>query len=149
MGSSLPSRRRDGIFDPVRKKKVVATPEEIVRQEWIARLRSTLRFPPEAISVERGLFSPKLPMVRVDRSSRRFDLLCFHLRKGIPLLLIECKAIPLQERMFSQLWGYNARVRAPFVALVNDKEVRMSWESTTGRRMIDYIPVYEELCRCF
>lgn len=104
------------LFDPFRRKWVVASPEELVRQKCLRRLTESLGYPASLIAVEKSLKElvqgPFPPL-------RRADILCFT-QSGSPLLLIECKAVALNEAMQRQLKGYNYYVKAPFIALVNE-----------------------------
>ena len=137
---------RTDTFDPIRQKWLIASPEEIVRQKCIAHLIEKCQFPQEVIAVEKRLSElPHLAERKLRLPERRLDLLCFAHQLAFPLLLIECKAVPLQEKMLSQVWGYNSYVKAPFVVLVNDRELSFSWEENGETRYRDFIPSYQEL----
>lgn len=145
MESSPPSREQE-LYDPIRKRWVVATPEEIVRQKLVMHLTKTCQFPIEVMTVEKKLSElPHLLEKKQSLPERRLDLLCFGPKLAFPLLLIECKAVPLNEKMLTQVWGYNAYVEAPFVALVNENQIKMRWEENGQSRYRDFMPTYEEL----
>lgn len=112
-------------------------------------------FPASLIAVEQPL--RLLPHLEVaDRRrvpDRRADILCFAGGKtGVlePLLLIECKAVKLTERMVNQVLGYNHYVGSRFVCLVNDEQIRTGWyDAQAGRYFfIDFLPAYHELLSC-
>lgn len=111
------------VFDPIRKLWVVATPEEMVRQQWIRAMIERLGYPPGLLAVEKELTSlPHLQGLAVPE--RRLDILCFAPRLHpdhalFPLLLIECKSGPLTEAALRQVLGYNAHVQASYTAVVN------------------------------
>lgn len=109
------------IFDPLRKKTLHVTPEERVRQALLQGLVADYGFPQELIAIEKDIRT--LPGVR-GAPNRRIDLLCYGNWAGElqPLLLIECKAVPLSQEVVEQVIGYNVHVSAPFVALVNGDE---------------------------
>ena len=107
------------IYDSIRKKWVEATPEEIVRQKLIACMTQNLGYPEDALAVEKSL--AELTLVPVP--NRRIDILCFNTKILKPLLLIECKAVPIQKKMFSQVLGYNAFIKAPFICIANQDSV--------------------------
>ena len=145
MESYLPSKVEE-LYDPIRQKWMVVTPEEIVRQKFIAYLIESRLFPEEVIAVEKKL--SELPFVKEQKNKvpdRRLDILCFGPQLSYPLFLIECKAIPLSEKMLSQVWGYNAFIQAPFIALVNEKEIIMGREEKGERRYDDFVPKYQNL----
>jgi len=114
------------LYDPFRKAYVEATPEEIVRQTLLSFLVEKLSYPKHAIVVEKQLveFSTlekkKIP-------NRRVDILCFERKTFKPLLLIECKSVPINSKMLGQVMGYNAFVKAPFVCIANQKRLLLSW----------------------
>ena len=67
----------------VRNKLLVLTPEEWVRQNFIAYLISEKNVPKSLIAVEKQIL--------VNGLTKRFDILVFD-NKGISQILIECKA---------------------------------------------------------
>lgn len=102
-----------------------------MRQGLIRHLIDDLGFPPELLAIERAL------------NERRTDLVAYE-RRGetlTPLLLIECKAVPLNDAALHQVLGYNHHLKAKFVALVNQDAIRMPW----GEGDIDYIPEFSAL----
>lgn len=144
--ASCPSSNSAKIFDPIRKKWVVSSPEERVRQRFLSYLILQCGFPKEVITVEKSLAHvTALPR----EYKRRCDLLCYAPRLAFPLLLVECKTTRLKESMFPQLWGYNAYIQAPFIALVNQREVKMGWQMGKQMSWYHFIPPYRELIgRC-
>ena len=123
MESSSPKNKR--IYDPVRKKWVDQTPEEIIRQLLIKHMIEKLGYPIALIAVEKEL--AQLPHLRLKHSAqiakRRADIIVFSKGALLPLLLVECKATPLTPKFAQQVIGYNSFVGAPFVALANEKQV--------------------------
>ncbi len=107
----------------LRKEEVKATPEERVRQAFITYLIQEKGVPKRAIAIEFTLAD--LPHLKNEPVpvDRRIDLLVFSPQQE-PLLLIECKAAKLQPINESQLFGYNTFVKAPYLALVGDQEIR-------------------------
>lgn len=100
------------IFDVIRKKFVVLTPEEWVRQHLIHYLLKVKACPPALIAVERE--------INLYGLARRFDLVVFD-REGKPWLLVECKApsVLLTRQVFDQAFRYNISLAAPYVAVTN------------------------------
>lgn len=137
------------IYDPLRKLHVKATPEELVRQKWLDKMIE-LGYPPQHIAVEKSLrellshtFSKeKLP-------SRRVDIVCFSSKGLTPLLMIECKAIPLTEDALQQVLGYNHFLKATFVAIANASQIITGWYDCEKRdySFIEELPSYEALMR--
>lgn len=114
----------DSLFCPLRKTWVAALPEEKVRQAVIQEMIHHLGYPPHLLIAEKSL--DQLPHLQALPSlpKRRADLLVF--AKNLhpqypfyPLLLIECKAIALTDKVLRQLIGYNQFVKAYFIAVTN------------------------------
>ncbi|MBS0625047.1 MAG: type I restriction enzyme HsdR N-terminal domain-containing protein [Verrucomicrobia bacterium] len=113
---------------------MAATPEEAVRQALIGKLIH-LGFPKGLIAVEKGI-----------EADRRFDLLCYYRADELkPLLLIECKAHSLNVEAENQLFGYNAKLGAPFVCLANGSETRLLWREQGRTASVPFIPPYAQL----
>lgn len=100
------------IFDIIRKKYVVLTPEEWVRQHIVHYLIEHKNFPSISIALEREIDLYGL--------RRRFDIVVFE-RNGNPYLVIECKApsVRLTQQVFDQAFRYNITLCAPYVAVSN------------------------------
>lgn len=98
----------------IRKIPVATTPEEEVRQALLRHMVFQAGYPPELISVEASLssFSLKAP-------DRRADILVFTPSTLRPLMLIECKAVPLNAEALRQAMGYNHFIGAPWIVLSN------------------------------
>lgn len=92
--------QRKLIFDVVRKKYVVLTPEEWVRQHIVHYLLAEKNVPPTLIGVEKGL--------KVLGRNRRVDIIVYN-NLGTPALLVECKAptVKLNPTTLSQAAVYN------------------------------------------
>lgn len=140
--ASFPQNRQ--IYDPIRKKWVDALPEEIVRQKLLSHLVENLGYPPHSIVIEKKL--SELPhLERKAVPCRRVDILCLESETFRPLLLVECKAVPLQEKMFAQALGYNAFIGAPLICLANQEGFLLRWESDFA--ISNQLPTYEQLKR--
>ena len=135
----------------LRKIWVKATPEENVRQLILLHLIVDLKFPKEAFVVEKEL--KQLPhLCNTNLSAlpqRRADILCYSKKNEemCPLLLIECKAVLINEKELLQTIGYNHYVKARFITLVNAKEKKFGWYDVKLKehQFIDFIPSYEQL----
>ena len=100
------------IFDLIRKKYVVLTPEEWVRQHFVNYLIQELNYPKSLFRIEVSLSYNKL--------QKRSDILIFN-RLGKPWMLIECKSptIKLSQNAFNQVAVYNMTVGAQYIAVTN------------------------------
>lgn len=109
---------RDGkrkIYDPLRNKWLVFTPEEQVRQLFVQFLIREKGVPPGLMAIEKGF--------RLNGLSRRADILV-HNREGNPLLIVECKApeVKITEAVFDQIAMYNLNFGLKYMVLTNGRE---------------------------
>ena len=100
------------IFDLLRKRYVVLTPEEWVRQHFTNYLITHLNYPKALIKVEGGLLFNKL--------QKRSDIVVFN-REGSPWMVIECKApdLKLSHRTVHQASIYNHSLKAKYLVITN------------------------------
>ncbi len=99
------------ILDVFRKKYVVLTPEEWVRQHLLHYLVNELGYPKAAIAVEKQF--------KVGAKKKRFDALVYHQQK--PVLLIECKSavVAMSQPVFDQAARYNMAFGAEYMLVSN------------------------------
>jgi len=108
--------KKDGntmlVFDIIRKKYVVLTPEEWVRQHVLHYLIDDKNYPQGLIAVEKQLV--------INQTKRRFDIVVFN-REMLPEILVECKAphISIDQKTFDQANQYNWLLKAPYLFLTN------------------------------
>ncbi len=100
------------IFDSIRKKHVVLTPEEWVRQHFLNYLIQHMKYPKTLIRIESGLTFNTL--------QKRSDIVVFD-RQGNPWLVVECKSPQekIDNRILRQVSTYNVSLIAPYVAITN------------------------------
>jgi hypothetical protein len=108
-------KKADGkvwIFDGIRKKYVVLTPEEWVRQHIVQYMLNHLNYPKALIKVEASLLYNSL--------DKRADVVVFD-RVGKPWMIVECKApdLKLTQAVAMQVATYNTSLQAPFVVITN------------------------------
>ncbi|PCH78135.1 MAG: restriction endonuclease subunit R [Flavobacteriaceae bacterium] len=100
------------IFDIVRKKYIVLTPEEWVRQHYIHYLVQEKKYPISLIAVEKQL--------KVNTRTKRTDIVIYN-RQGTPEIIVECKApsIKISQHVFDQIARYNMELKAPYLIVTN------------------------------
>ncbi len=100
------------IWDELRRKYVVLTPEEWVRQHVVHYLMAHLGYPRGLLSLERGH--------RYNQRQKRTDLVALG-PDGRPLLLVECKrpTVAITPAVAQQAATYNQTMRAPLLLLTN------------------------------
>lgn len=106
------------VFDPVRQKWVVMTPEEHVRQVFILYLLNVKQLPLSHLSVEHA--------VTVNGMTQRYDLVVFG-NDLQPWMMVECKAphVKLTQKVADQAARYNTVLRAPLICVTNGMEQRV------------------------
>lgn len=102
----------DKIHCIVRKKWVVLTPEEWVRQHFLSLLIHHLHYPKGMMRLEHTLFYFK--------QQKRSDITVLN-GDGTVYLVVECKApnVNLSERTVEQLATYNKVLDAEYLAITN------------------------------
>lgn len=115
------------IFDSLRKKFLILTPEEWVRQHMIHFLVQYEGYPKSLFSLEKGLVYNQL--------QKRSDILVLN-RDGEPFLLIECKApeVLLSQKTVEQVCVYNKTIQAPHIGITNGlKHLFLTFDGLTEK----------------
>ncbi len=128
------------IFDPVRKKRVVLTPEEGVRQQLINMLDKKLGYPASLMVCEYS--------ITINGLRYRGDLVV--LNKALkPLFLAECKApsVKIARETFEQILRYNMALNVKYILLTNGDTTYFAKRdaSTNNYIYLTEIPSYNEL----
>ena len=100
------------IFDSIRKKWLVLSPEEWVRQHCIHYLIDYKSYPLSYIQVEKKL--------KLNRIERRYDIIVFN-KDGSINLLVECKRpnVPITQKTFDQIAQYNLTLSSDYLMITN------------------------------
>lgn len=109
------SENKISVFDSLRKKFIILTPEEWVRQHVVHYLLSEKKFPASLLSVERQL--------KVNNLIKRYDILAFNPNGSIHLM-VECKAssVKINQDSFDQIARYNLSLNATYLMVTNGLE---------------------------
>ncbi|EGD34290.1 type I restriction enzyme HsdR N-terminal domain-containing protein [Capnocytophaga sp. oral taxon 338] len=100
------------IFDVIRKKFVVLTPEEWVRQHVIHFLLEEKKYPKSLMNVERR--------IQVNHLIKRYDIVLYR-SDGSIFLVVECKAphMEITQEVFDQIARYNMTLKAENLMITN------------------------------
>jgi len=100
------------IFDNLRKKYFVLTPEEWVRQHYVQFLIEEKKYPVSLIALEKQL--------TINNLKKRTDIVIFD-AKGNPDIIVECKAphIKISQDTFDQIARYNLKLNAKYLIVTN------------------------------
>lgn len=100
------------IFDRFRKKYVVLTPEEWVRQNFLNYLVSTLGYPASLIGIEKEIYLGEL--------RKRCDIVVYN-RDMQPWMIVECKEmnVPLSQSVLEQIVRYHMVLPTAYLVITN------------------------------
>jgi hypothetical protein len=106
------SENKVAIFDEIRKKFIVLTPEEWVRQHTVQFLLQEKKYPKSYINVEK--------LIKLNDINKRYDIVVFN-PDGSIFLLVECKApeVKITQDTFDQIARYNLKLNAQFLMVTN------------------------------
>lgn len=106
------SENKPFIFDVIRKKFLVLTPEEWVRQHILQFLSQDKKYPLSLINVEKE--------IKVGNTRKRYDIVVFK-PDGRLFLIVECKApsIKITQDTFDQIARYNLQLEADYLMVSN------------------------------
>ncbi len=100
------------IFDKIRKKELLLTEEEWVRQNFVSYLHEHKKYPLSLIALEKKC--------TVNDLVKRTDILVFD-KTGSPYIIVECKApqIQISQDTFDQIARYNMKLNATYLIVTN------------------------------
>ena len=106
------SENKVSIFDTIRKKFILLTPEEWVRQNTIQFLLQEKNYPKSYLNIEK--------LIKINDITKRYDIVVFQ-PDGTIFLLIECKApeVKITQETFDQIARYNLTLKAQYLMVTN------------------------------
>lgn len=112
-------RKEEGatqVYDPIRKKWLVLTPEEHVRQYLLQYFIDSLQYPTALIAVEK--------QITLGTLTKRFDIVVYN-RDHQPWLLVECKApeVMITDATLNQLLQYHNTLQSRYWSLFNGHQL--------------------------
>ncbi|MDB4926164.1 type I restriction enzyme HsdR N-terminal domain-containing protein [Mucilaginibacter sp.] len=128
------------LFDEIRKKNIIITPEEWVRQHFVQYLIKQKNYPKSLIKLEGGH--------KLHGKQKRSDIIAFN-SAGEKILLVECKApsIPIDQKVFDQVARYNIVHKIVLLAVTNGLQhyyCRINFEQQ-GYKFIEELPDYQNI----
>lgn len=106
------SENKIAIFDEIRKKFIILTPEEWVRQNVVQYLLQQKKYPKSLINVEK--------LLKINGLVKRYDVVVFN-NDGSIFILVECKApeIKISQTTFDQIARYNMTMKSEYLMVTN------------------------------
>lgn len=126
---------REQVFDRFRKKWVTLTPEEWVRQNFVAYLTQVLKYPESLLAIEKE--------IKLGELNKRFDILIYN-REHKPWLMVECKApeVNLSEDVLQQVMRYSITLPVTYLLITNGSYT-MGWSREGGQLLpLSAMPVF-------
>ena len=129
---------RQTIWDPLRKKDVVLTPEEKVRQWCIGVLASGVGVPMHMMMSEVGF--------RLAGKQLRADILVYD-RSARPLMVVECKRpeVALTQEVLDQAIRYNIVLEVKYMIITNGTKTFICRRNGDRFEFINTVPTYTEM----
>lgn len=126
------------VFDEIRKKWIVLSPEEWVRQHFINYVVTQKNVPRSLISVEK--------QITLNGTSKRYDAIIYSSQLK-PLVLIECKApdVPLTEQVAEQALRYNLEIGVNYLLITNGLKEMVFFIAENRVTSIAELPDFSQL----
>jgi len=128
---------REFIFDQLRKKWILLTPEEWVRQNFVQYLLQVKKYPFSLIAIEKE--------IQLGELKKRFDVLVYN-KNHQPWLMVECKSmdVKLDDTVLQQLLRYNVSVPVSYLIITNGANCH-AWQRKEGALLpLQEIPGFGE-----
>jgi hypothetical protein len=126
------------VFDPLRKRYCMLSPEEEVRQKALYLLVEHLGVPAGLLAVEYS--------IKVNGLDKRCDAVVFG-QDGFPKMIVECKAasVKLTQSTLEQVVRYHSALHPKYLMLYNGKDC-YCFKSDNGTLIpMDHLPLFSEM----
>lgn len=126
------------VFDPLRKRFVLLTPEEEVRQKMLYLLVEHLMVPAGLVAVEYSM--------KVNGLDKRADAVVFGTDGG-PLMIVECKAphVEVTQAVLDQALRYYSVLKPKFLLLSNGTATYCFKAEGQVLVPLDHLPDFAEM----
>ncbi|HRP90424.1 MAG TPA: type I restriction enzyme HsdR N-terminal domain-containing protein [Edaphocola sp.] len=123
------------IFDTIRKKYLILTPEEWVRQNIVQALVKNYQYPAGRIALEKLLI--------INNLKKRYDVVIYDAQRK-PWMLIECKAttVALSEDVLKQTLQYYSQLQCPYFLITNGNNTFIASFKEQSFLWLDSVPSY-------
>ena len=128
---------KEYLFDELRKKWILSTPEEEVRQQFWKYLHFEKKYPVSLMAIEKTIV--------INGLNKRFDLLIYD-RNGNPNIIVECKSrnVKINESTLDQILSYQYKIGAKYLVLTNGNETYCIGIDLSSKKVtyLENIPQY-------
>lgn len=128
---------RTEVFDAVRGRWLVLTPEEWVRRHVVEYLRNECGYAPQLIVEEHP--------IHINNMTQRADVVVMN-SQAEPVLVVECKepGVKISDEVLRQVVRYNSILRCRYIAMTNGLDTFCYELRDNGYKALDHFPH----CRC-
>ena len=125
----------ESVFCLIRRKWVILTPEEWVRQHFLNLMIHHLGYPKGLIRLEHGLYYFK--------NAKRSDITLLHRDSGV-FMVVECKAatVKIDQKVINQVSEYNKVLKAEYIAISNGLSHFIWKYNNAGYQQLKDFPAY-------
>ncbi len=124
---------KEFIFDEVRKRWVILTPEEWVRQNFLQYITQTKKYPASLIAIEKE--------IKLGELKKRFDIVVYDADTK-PWMIVECKEmnVALNKSVLDQVLRYNISLNVPYLVITNGSYCMAMQLAGNAMKAIDALP---------
>jgi hypothetical protein len=128
-------RGKELIFDEVRLRWIVLTPEEWIRQNFLQYLMQVKKYPKSLLSVEK--------IIMLGELKKRCDIVVY--KNNLPWMIVECKEMNIDLRLpvVEQILRYNMALPVKYLVVTNGKKTFAFELLTTGLFEINELPYFD------
>lgn len=127
------------VYDPLRRRRLVLTPEEWVRQHFVSYMQTALGYPAAMMANEVSL--------ELNGTRRRCDTVVYSRAGLVPLMIVEYKrpAVDITAAVFDQIARYNSVLGARWLIVSNGLRHFCCRFTGSGYEFVRRLPRYSEL----
>lgn len=120
------------VWDIIRKKEILLTPEEWVRQQIIHYLISAKNYPSSLFSVEK--------QIKIGSISKRYDIVIYKKDKAWMLIEVKAENKKINPNVLQQALAYKSKLDVAYICLCNGHQI--ACYHTTTDSWFDFFPDY-------
>lgn len=126
------------VWDQGRKKWLLLTPEEWVRQHILAFFKQELNIPYSYMHCEHP--------IQLGENTQRADIVVYN-KSGIPKIVVECKAptIKIDQSVVDQATRYNYQLQAQYLIVSNGLQHLVYDINKQEKKLLECIPNWEAI----
>lgn len=124
---------KEFIFDEFRKRWILLTPEEWVRQNFLQYLTQIKKYPASLIAIEKE--------IKLGELKKRFDIVVYDAETK-PWMIIECKEmnVALDRAVLDQVLRYNISLNVSYLVITNGTDCMAFSLKENKVSVLDFLP---------